>query len=87
MNIIKLKFLVDILMFIDFLLVAISGFVLKFVYPAGGRNGQIGVLFLFDKFTWLEIHDVTTILLVIFLIVHLILNWAWIKAMFRRSKQ
>ena len=79
----KAKFIVDILMFIDFLVVAVSGFVLKIVYTAGERSGQAGTLFLFDRFEWLHIHSVASIVFIVLLLIHLILNWGWVKSMFK----
>ena len=81
-NNVKAKFLVDILLFVDFLLVAISGFVLKYVYPAGAKSGKAGTIFLFDRFEWLSIHDVVTIFFVALILIHLILSWNWIKSRF-----
>ena len=80
----KFKFSVDILMFLDFLILAISGFILMKVYPAGEKSGMAGVRFLLDRFAWLKVHDVTSILIMILLIIHLILNWNWIKGMFKQ---
>ena len=71
MEIVKKKFIIDILMFLDFLAVAISGFVLWLV-PKGSGKG-----------VWLFIHDYSSVLLIILLLIHLILNWNWIKAMFK----
>ncbi|MBU0958593.1 MAG: DUF4405 domain-containing protein [Nanoarchaeota archaeon] len=80
----KIKFLVDILLFVDFLIVAFSGFVMKYVYPVGEQSGKAGVIFLFDRFGWLGIHDIFTIVFVLLIIIHLALSWDWIKAMFKR---
>jgi cytochrome b subunit of formate dehydrogenase len=82
MNKINLKFYVDGLLFLDFLVLAISGFILMWFYPAGEKSGRAGVLFLFDRFQWLKIHDVTAIILVVLLLIHLFLNWNWIQCMF-----
>jgi len=73
----KIKLWVDILMFLDFLVLATSGFVLKFILPRG--SGKLGADFLFLREDWLAFHDWTSAILVVLLLVHLILNWAWIK--------
>lgn len=90
---VKVKFWVDILMFIDFLLLAISGFVLKYALPRGSGKllGENTFLGLFRE-DWLAIHNVTAVLIVFFILIHLALNWAWIKNMFlcsfrRNSKE
>lgn len=78
MNINKSKFIVDVLMFVDFVLLAVSGFVLWWALPRG--SGGIPFFFL-DRGEWLRMHDVTSIILVVLILVHLILNWNWIKCM------
>jgi len=83
MNKNKIKLLVDVGMFIDFLLLAFSGFVLKFMLPRG--SGKLGGEFIFSRETWLLIHDWTSIILIILLISHLILNWLWIKSWFMKK--
>ncbi len=77
----KKKLWIDILLFIDFLILAISGFILKFLYLTGEGSGKAGVIFLFDRFTWLRIHNITAIIITLLVIVHIILNWNWIKSM------
>ncbi len=84
-NKLKIKFIVDIALFIDILIVSISGFVLMFVYPAGQKSGMLGAKFLFDRFGWLQIHDIVTIIFVILIIIHLLLSWNWIKCMFKNK--
>jgi cytochrome b subunit of formate dehydrogenase len=79
----KTKFWVDLLLFLDFLALAISGFVLKYALPRGsgrllGENTFLGLL----REDWLSMHNVTAVLIVIFILIHLLLNWAWIKNMF-----
>jgi cytochrome b subunit of formate dehydrogenase len=82
MNKNKVKLYVDILMFLDFLILATSGFILKWIYPAGEKSGKAGVIFLFDRFAWLKIHNITSIIIVLLILIHLYLNWNWIKCMF-----
>jgi hypothetical protein len=73
----KLKLLVDIGMAISFLLVTLTGI---FKFPG-----------LSIKFLWLfniidfrlmsRIHDWSGIVMALFVLIHLILNWTWIKSM------
>jgi hypothetical protein len=79
MELIKKKFIIDSLMFVDFLMLIVSGFVLKFVYPAGEKSGRAGVRFLLDRFGWLKVHDIAVVVIILLLLVHLFLNWNWIK--------
>jgi hypothetical protein len=67
-------------MFVDFLLVALSGFILWFILPRGGGRFS-GFLLLRDQ--WLRMHDLTSVILILLLLIHLMLNWMWIKCMFR----
>ena len=80
MDINKTKFVVDVLMFLDFLIVAISGFVLLIVFPAGEQSGRAPA-FLLDRFGWLDLHNWGSIILIILILIHLILNFNWIKCM------
>ena len=75
----KTKFGVDTLMFLDFLVLAISGFVLWFGIPRNGSSFTQKLIF--SRWEWLKIHDWTSIILVILILVHLLLNWTWIKCM------
>jgi len=81
MNINFKKFIVDILMFLDFVVVAVSGFILWFILPRG--NQKIFKSFIFLREEWIFIHDWASVLLIIFLLAHFFLNWNWIRAMFR----
>lgn len=88
MNKNKVKFIVDLVMFVDFILLAFSGFVLKFILPRG--SGKFGATYFFLREDWLTIHDWTSLILIMGLILHLVLNWIWIKSiilsLFRRKK-
>jgi len=65
---------------------AVSGFVLWFVLPRGGGGGGGGrgtaavneATFLWDRHTWIDIHNWVAVTLLVLLVVHLILNWKWI---------
>ena len=52
MDINKKKFVIDFLIFIDFLIIAISGFVLWFIIPKGTGRGS-----------WIFVHDWFSVLL------------------------
>ncbi len=86
MNRMKLKLLIDILMFLDLLVVAVSGFVIWFVYPTNSGSGRAGALFLLTRFQWLGIHNWVAVVFVILLLVHLFLNFPWIKSRFRKKE-
>ena len=86
MNLQKVKLYVDVVLFLDIVLLALTGFILWGVYPAGEKSGQAGIIFLFDKFAWLGFHEFTSVVFVILLVVHLLLNWRWINCMLFRHK-
>ncbi len=76
------KFFADILMFVDFLALATSGFILWLVLPRGSGAGG-GTSFLLLREQWMRMHNFASVILIVLLLVHLILNWQWIKSMFR----
>jgi len=80
---IGIKIFIDILMFLDFLAVAFSGFVLWFVLPRG--SGKFGASFIFLRENWLSIHNIGSVILTLLLLLHLILNWSWIKCFIFKS--
>ncbi|MGC8494178.1 MAG: DUF4405 domain-containing protein [Syntrophobacteraceae bacterium] len=73
-----LKFCVDVLLFIDVCSIAAIGFLLAFVVPAG-RAGEKYFLWL-HRHDWGDIHLYLSVFLLVLLILHLWLNWAWITA-------
>ena len=56
------KFFIDILMFIDFLIISISGF--------AGRGKS-------------DIHKWASIILIVLLVIHLLMNYKWVIYMFK----
>ncbi|MEM1679606.1 MAG: DUF4405 domain-containing protein [Sulfolobales archaeon] len=71
-----------ILLLITGVLVYISGFVLWLVLPHGQVRGSFLTSNTFlglNRSAWENIHIVASILFLVLTIVHLILNWAWIK--------
>ena len=76
-----MKFIVDALMFIDFLILAISGFVLWKILKHDGFHFRES--FIFPRWQWISIHDWTALFLVILILIHILLNWTWIKCMIR----
>ena len=81
MNKNNLKFLVDVFMFFNFIIIAISGFILWLVIPRG--SGKLGASFILLRETWIFLHNWVSVLLIILIIIHLLLNWVWIKSMFK----
>jgi len=82
--------------FVVFLVEAVSGFVLWLALPNGsgggrGRGGLGGETFIFDRHTWLAIHDWAAVVLVVLIAVHVAMHWKWIvrttRSLFRGSRR
>lgn len=82
----KQRLLVDIFLFLLFLLVGISGLVRWFVLPEDGfryrgglgPGGTGGEIFIFPRYLWNDIHRWAAVAMALLLLIHLILNWRWI---------
>jgi len=83
-----LNFIVDTVGFVDLLLLATTGAILKWVLPPGsggqgfrgGRGGaHIKTLWDLGRHDWGDVHFVLSLLFVFLMLVHLILHWTWIK--------
>jgi len=84
----RLNFLVDMALFVAFVLSAMSGAVFLFL-PHGGFQGgrnpefQAGVLFL-SRVTWDTIRTWASLIFVAGMAVHLALHWRWVVCVARR---
>jgi hypothetical protein len=85
-----LNFIVDLIGFVDLLLLATTGVILKWVLPPGsggqgrgfrgGRGGEhIKDLWGMGRHDWGDVHFVLSLLFLFLMLVHLILHWTWIK--------
>lgn len=86
-----LNFIVDLISFVDLLLLAVTGAIMKWVLPPGsggghgygfrrGRDpGEVKALLGLDRHDWGDIHFVLALLFLILILLHLILHWTWIK--------
>jgi hypothetical protein len=89
------NFVVDLISFVNLLLLAVTGAVMKWVLPpgSGGGRGQgfrggrrfgpgvdpVKHLFGLGRHDWGDVHFVLALLFVFLILVHLILHWTWIK--------
>jgi len=86
----KLNIFVDIVAFLAFLVSLISGLVLWQVLPSGegfqgGRGELTEKIFLgMERHDWLEIHDISSLLFAVIVLLHIILHWDLIVAIFNR---
>jgi hypothetical protein len=62
---VKLIYIVDLALFVQFLLVGGSGLIMYFYHHAGSPLLRL-------------IHDKIGILMLVFFVVHIVLNWEWI---------
>jgi len=90
-----LNFIVDSIGFVDLLLLATTGAIMKWVLPPGsgggqghgfrgGRGpgpgaGQAQQLLGLGRHDWGNVHFILALLLVLLILVHIVLHWTWIK--------
>ena len=74
------NYLLVLIMFLLALFQAVSGFVLWFVLPRGGRGGGLDaeITFLWSRDTWIYLHTWVAVALLVMLVLHLVLHWKWI---------
>ena len=73
-----LHFIIDILSFAAFALMVSTGVLLHYLLPSG--SGRFSTLWDMNRHEWGAIHFWISIALLIFLVIHLLLNWRWIVA-------
>ncbi|MBN2183619.1 MAG: DUF4405 domain-containing protein [Sedimentisphaerales bacterium] len=89
-----INFLVDLVAFIDFLVLIVTGFIIKYILPpgsggigreiSGGRGREeIKRLLSMTRHEWGDIHFYMSVVFVALMLVHLILHWSWIKCYFK----
>ena len=90
-----LNFIVDLIGFVNLLLLGATGSVMKWVLPPGsgggggygfrrGRGpgpsaGQVKQLLGLGRHDWGDVHFILALLFVLVMLVHIILHWSWIK--------
>jgi len=90
-----LNFTVDLISFVDLLLLGTTGAILRWVLPPGSGGGhgpgqgggfrggrgpvEIKDLLGLGRHDWGDMHFVLALLFVCLILVHLCLHWAWIK--------
>ncbi len=89
-----LNFIIDLVSFINFVCLALTGFVMKYILPPGsgglghgfrgGREpGQIKELLSMTRHEWGYIHFYLALLFVALMALHIVLHWSWIKSYFK----
>ena len=90
-----LNFIVDFISFIDLLVLACTGFIIKYILPPGSGGGhgfgyrggrgavEAKTLWSMTRHEWGDIHFYFSVLFIILMLVHLVLHWTWIKCYFK----
>ncbi len=73
------NFLVDLINFILFIVVTVSGVVLKYALPGAPGPTFWGM----TRRPWGDIHWYSSVAFVIMVIVHIVLHWNWIRGYFK----
>lgn len=84
----KANYLIDAVIALGFIVSLGSGLILLFNPNSGymgGRNPHFNsAVILFQKYTWKEIHDWSSIVMASGVLFHFILHWNWITCMTRK---
>lgn len=83
----KHNWLVDSGLLISAMLASLSGIYFLFLPRggyAGGRNPFYGIVILFERHTWEDLHTWTGIVMIAIASIHLIRHWPWVVSMSRR---
>ena len=91
---ITLNFIVDLVAFLDLLVLAITGLIMKYVLPPGtggygrgfrgGREpGEIKYLWSMTRHEWGRIHFYLAVVFAALMVIHIVLHWTWIKNYFK----
>jgi len=80
----KINYLVDLLLFLNFIFLAVSGLI-PWLFLPRGRYAPRGVSpdLIFSRQDWLQIHRWSALVFLFLVIIHLCLHWDWIVKMTR----
>jgi hypothetical protein len=81
------NWLIDSLLLISAVGATLSGIYFLFLTTGGyqgGRNPYYGIVILFERHTWSDIHIWTGVIATIVIIIHVPLHWGWIVNMTKR---
>lgn len=71
----SIKFIVDAITFLSFIITAITGLAIFFFMPSGVRQGRLQEFLGIQKGAWTFVHDWVGIIMIIFAFIHVILYW------------
>jgi hypothetical protein len=73
-----LKYLIDVLLFVDISSIAVIGLLLGFVIPKGRQFGQEKFFLGLHRHEWGDIHLYLSLFLLLLLVLHIWLNWSYV---------
>jgi hypothetical protein len=79
-----LKFVIDSIAFVAFVLLASTGLLMRFVLPSG--SGRFRALWGMDRHEWGQLHFWIAIVMLSAIALHLVLNWKWVVCMVRGQR-
>jgi len=71
----NVKFVVDAITFLSFIITAITGLVIFFFIPSGVRQGRFQEFLGIQKGAWSFVHDWAGIVMIVFALIYVILYW------------
>jgi hypothetical protein len=84
----KRNWLIDAGLLVSAILTALTGIYFLFLPVGGfqgGRNPMYGVVILFERHTWDDLHTWAGLFMIVIAAVHLVFHWSWVINMFRRT--
>ncbi len=75
---VKTRYLVDVTMLIVFIICAVTGFVLWYAFPSGSGGRQWNFFLGVAKHDWTTIHDYSSLVLTVTIIIHFMINFNWL---------
>lgn len=79
---VKACYVVFVLLVVIGIITYVSGFVLWLILPRGQIRSRLAIENTFlglNRSSWEDVHIISSILLLVLTLIHLILNWSWIK--------
>ena len=74
----RLKYFIDILLFIDISSIAVLGILLGFIIPKGKGSPSSNYFFGLHRHEWGDIHLYLSLFLLVLLVFHIWFNWTWV---------
>ena len=72
----KLNFIIDVIVFVGFVVLTTTGVLMRYILPPG--SGNYSTIWNLDRHGWGGIHFWVSVIFFSILILHLVLHWRWI---------